>query len=344
MDEVENITGSENHSTDPGDVVDVFEPHLTLAAKPVYGRRRGVNFRRLYIGAVDFAGDRATDLDGIAVHFKGGILRPAPDLSESLKAVTDGNGTYRLEGHGTPEEPYAVFDLFPDGYNQSGKISVEKEGMASIEEEYDFNPPPLNWLFDVAESLIWAFFIAMIIRLIFFQTFFIPSGSMMPTLYEGDRIVANKLVYKTRQPMRGEVVIFKVYNYFNNGELDDSPSRIFSPAGRASFAKDDSLGERFILKDYIKRVAGLPGDEVRIEDGQLYINSEPVDEPWISDPVYDFNYDFGPEIVPEGCIFVLGDNHRNSQDSHKLGYLPVSNVVGKAMFVFYPLKNIKLIR
>jgi signal peptidase I len=166
---------------------------------------------------------------------------------------------------------------------------------------------------------------------------------MEPTLFEGDRIVANKLIFKLRPPTHGEVVIFKVYTYLNAQEPGNNASRRFMPMGSSSFTKDPKLGDRFTLRDYIKRVGAIAGDKIEIKDRKLFVNDKLVDEPWITDPKYDFNYNFGPEIVPEGCLFVLGDNHQNSQDSHKLGFLPVENVVGKAMFVFYPPKNIKLI-
>ncbi len=323
---------------------DVFQPRLTLTSRRIYSRKQGVNFHRLYIGTIDFGGDKGLDLSGITIKHSGGILSPSKLLPGSLYIASAANGELTLDGQAEEEHPYAIFDLFPDGFNQAGKVSIERDGYEPVEAEFEFNPSPLNWLFDVVESLIWAFFIAMIIRLFFFQTFYIPSGSMEPTLYEGDRIVANKLIYKLRRPKHGEVIIFRVYNYFDDNEMENEPSRIFMPGGRASFTKNDALGDRFMLKDYIKRVAGLPGDEVQITDEQLYVNGEPVDEPWITDPKYDFNYDYGPEIVPDGNLFVIGDNHRNSQDSHKLGYLPIENVVGEAMFVFYPFKNIKLIR
>jgi signal peptidase I len=251
---------------------------------------------------------------------------------------------FHIEGRATEDAPYAVFDLFPDGRSQEGTVAIEKEDCEDLDESFDFTPGPLHWLFDVAESLIWAFFIAMLIRLFLFQTFFIPSGSMEPTLYEGDRIVANKLLYNLRMPRRGDVLILKVYAYLSEDDLHEYSSKQLLTMGRPSFKKNPPLDERYMLKDYIKRVAALPGDEVEIRDRRLYVNGEVVHEPWVAEPKYDFSYSYGPEIVPEDHLFVLGDNHRNSQDSHKLGFLPLSNVVGKAMFVFYPPNHIKLIK
>jgi len=335
----------EPHSMPPnlGDTTEAFNPHLTLSAKVYADRKRGINFRRLFIGAIDFAGDQTPDLNGIRVRARGGLLLPAADFPPGMTAVKDGNNVYLIQGSANDGLPYAPFDLAPDGFSQAGCVTIEKEGLEPIEAQYEFNPAPLNWLFDVVESLVWAFFIAMLIRLIIFQTFYIPSGSMEPTLFEGDRIVANKLIYKLRPPTSGEVIIFKVYTYLNGQEMGENTPRKFMPMGNSSFTKDPKLGDRFTLRDYIKRVGAVAGDKIEIKDRKLFVNDKLVDEPWITDPKYDFNYNFGPEIVPEGCLFVLGDNHQNSQDSHKLGFLPVENVVGKAMFVFYPPKSIKII-
>jgi signal peptidase I len=325
------------------EAVDAFNPRLTLRSDVRRDAGRDVNYLRLYIGLVDFAGDQTPELGGITISNGGGILLPAPGLPQGLNAA-ERDGGFVIEGRADEGNPFAIFDFFPDGRSQSGKLLIEKEGCEPIESAFEFTPPGLHWLFDVVESLVWAFFIAMLIRLLLFQTFFIPSGSMEPTLYEGDRIVANKLLYRLRQPRHGEVVIFKVYSYLGDRLLRESTSKELLRLGKPSFIENPSIDERYILRDYIKRVAAVPGDEVEIRGKQLFVNGDVVEEPWITDPRYDFDYEFGPVVVPEGHVFVLGDNHRNSQDSHKLGFLPLENIVGKAMFVFYPPKHIKIIR
>jgi signal peptidase I len=324
--------------------VEAFSPKLTLATKRMRNGKRGVNFRRLYIGLIDFAGDQSTELGGITVSRDGGYLLPGPDAGNGLEIIERGDSEYAIEGRADEENPHAVFDLFPDGKSHEGEVIIEREGCESIEAKFEFTPGPLHWMFDVVESLVWAFFIAMLIRLLLFQTFFIPSGSMEPTLYEGDRIVANKLLYKIRPPKRGEVIIFKVFSFLSEMRLEEASSKQLLGLGKPSFRKAPPLDERYLLRDYIKRVAAVPGDEIEIRDKQLYVNGQPVEEPWITEPRYDFDYEYGPRVVPEGHVFVLGDNHRNSQDSHKLGFLPLENVVGKAIFVFYPPLHIKLIK
>lgn len=343
MDEHELNDVTDQLDVDISEATEAFHPKLTLTSKRMHNRRRGVNFRRVYIGMIDFAGDQSPELGGISVGAEGGRLVPASDIPDGLQ-VEKGDDGFKIQGRAEDGRPYAVFDLFPDGKSQAAKVTAENEGCDPVEARFEFTPPPLHWLFDVTESLVWAFFIAMLIRIFLFQTFFIPSGSMQPTLFKGDRIVANKLIYKFRLPRRGEVVIFKVYSYTSEEELRKALPEQLLVMGRPSFKKNDRLGERFIKRDYIKRVAGLPGDEIEIRDQQLIVNGERVDEPWITNPIYDFKYEYGPIVVPEGQLFVLGDNHNNSQDSHKLGFLPLENVVGKAMFVFYPTNNIKLIK
>jgi signal peptidase I len=323
-------------------VIDVFEPKLTLSSKRMQSRKLGVNFYRLRVGFIDLAGDKSPELEGITVAASGGLLLSGDGLPEGIEIDKLEDG-FRVSGRVTDDSTSVVFDFFPDGKSQAGAVTIGKDGVENIVREYEFTPASLHWMFDVAESLVWAFFIAMIIRLVLFQTFFIPSGSMEPTLFEGDRIVANKLIYRLRTPHRGEVIIFKVYAYLTQEDLESHTQKELLRMGRPSFKKNPPLDERFMLRDYIKRVAALPGDEIEIRDRQLFVNGGPVDEPWVTDPKYDFNYSYGPKIVPEGHIFVIGDNHRNSQDSHKLGFLPISSVVGKAMFVFYPPSHITLI-
>ncbi len=322
---------------------EIFAPRMTLDATRMHDRARGVNFHRLRIGFIDFAGDRSPELDGVTVTASGGLLLPGVKQPDGIEMEERG-GSFVVKGSAANGSPFAIADFFPDGKSQEGTVTVEKDGTESVERAFEFTPQSLHWLFDVAESLVWAFFIAMLIRLLLFQTFFIPSGSMEPTLFEGDRIVANKLVYRIRRPHRGEVVIFKVYAYLRQNDLDTHTQKELLHIGKPSFTKNPALDERFMIRDYIKRVAALPGDEIEIRERQLFVNGEAVDEPWLSDPKYDFNYAYGPKIVPEGQIFVLGDNHRNSQDSHKLGFLPISSIVGKAMFVFYPPTHIKVIK
>jgi signal peptidase I len=135
----------------------------------------------------------------------------------------------------------------------------------------------------------------------------VENISMQPTLHEGQFILVNKLAYRIGGFHRGDVVVFH-------------------------YPRDPR-------EDYIKRVIGLPGDEVTIQNGQVSINGQVLDEPYIaSPPAYTNTW-----TVPPDQVFVLGDNRNLSSDSHSWGFLPIGNVVGKALVVYWPLDDLKLL-
>lgn len=137
----------------------------------------------------------------------------------------------------------------------------------------------------------------------------VENISMKPTLHEGQFILVNKLAYRPGlgEFKRGDVVVF---HYPRNPE-----------------------------EDYIKRLIGLPGDTVMIQDGKVFVNGQMLDEPYIAAaPAYNNTWS-----VPEGQLFVLGDNRNQSSDSHSWGFVPIENVVGKAMVVYWPLAELKLL-
>ena len=142
------------------------------------------------------------------------------------------------------------------------------------------------------------------------EAFYIPTESMVPTLEVGDRVFVNKFVYRFSQPKRGDVVVF-----------------------------GSTEGEQ---EDLIKRVVGVPGDEVAVFDGALYVNGERWEEPYLNRDLPDTSY-YAPTTVPEGKVFVMGDNRANSRDSRFFGPLPIDNIEGEAFFVFWPVGHVKLI-
>jgi signal peptidase I len=181
---------------------------------------------------------------------------------------------------------------------------------------------------DWVESIVIAFLLAMVIRAFFVQAFKIPTGSMRPTLLEGDLILVNKFIYgakvpftdlrlpKVRQPKRGDVVVF-IY--------PENPK-----------------------KDFIKRLAALEGERVAIKNGTVYINNKPLTDPAFSQRYYYNRGEFSTEgqevVVPKGAIFVLGDNSASSQDSRYWGFVPHKNILGKAMLIYWPLQRIRIIK
>lgn len=142
----------------------------------------------------------------------------------------------------------------------------------------------------------------------------IPSGSMIPTLEVGDRVLVDKVYFKTAGLERQDIVVF-----------------IAPPATNTDIPM-------------IKRVIGLPGDQVLIEDDTVYVNGEALVEPYIeNEPGVQSPVNFGPITVPEGMLFVLGDNRHNSFDSRYWGFVPLENVIGRALLKFYPLSHFALI-
>jgi len=158
--------------------------------------------------------------------------------------------------------------------------------------------------------VITAVILAFLIKTFIVQPFYIPSGSMEPTLYPGDRVLVNKFIYKFKQPSPGDIIVFV-------------------PPGD----KD---------KDFIKRIIAIGGQEVEVKNGEVYVNGQTKDEPYIIG-MYNSN-DYGPERVPLNNVFVMGDNRPNSQDSRVFGPLQKSAIVGKAFMIYWPPQRIRLLR
>ncbi|MCM0675043.1 signal peptidase I [Micromonospora phytophila] len=193
--------------------------------------------------------------------------------------------------------------------------------------------------------LVVAFCLAVLIRTFLLQAFFIPSGSMEDTLLVGDRVLVNKVVYDVRDPVRGEVVVFRGTDRWAP-QVDDAPDPNF--VGKLGRTVGDLVGvSRPGEKDFIKRVIGLPGDRVKCCDaqGRVLVNGTPLDEPYV---IRDSPLDLPPNprecrsrrfeevVVPPGQIFVMGDHRLVSQDARCQGPVPIDNVVGRAFTVVWP--------
>lgn len=151
------------------------------------------------------------------------------------------------------------------------------------------------------------------IRVLLFAPIIVDGESMLPTLRDGERLIVNKIIYRFSEPQRGDILVFHAEN------------------GR----------------DWIKRVIGEPGDVIEMKNDQLYINGELVDEPYLEETLDQalgiLTQDFYAE-VPEGHIYVLGDNRLNSRDSRSIGAVSIDSVVGRAEIVFWPLSGIRSVR
>jgi len=178
------------------------------------------------------------------------------------------------------------------------------------------------------ESIVVAFVLAMVIRTFVIQAFKIPTGSMRPTLVEGDLILVNKFIYGAkipftnfnlpaiRQPKRGDVIVF-----------------IFPQNPK---------------KDFIKRLVAVENDTIEIKSGTVYIDGKPLSDNVFTQRYYYNRGEFAKEKqavrLPEGAVFVLGDNSASSQDSRYWGFVPRKNILGKALVIYWPPHRIRIIK
>jgi signal peptidase I len=169
-----------------------------------------------------------------------------------------------------------------------------------------------SWI-EAAKTLGFSLLLAFGIRQFIAEPRYIPSKSMVPTLEVNDRLMVEKLSYLFHPPNRGDVVVFW-------------------PPDRLKQQNPELKKDAFI-----KRVIGLPGDQVEVKEGKVFINNKPLIEDYIAAKP---NYQWGPEIVPNDSYLVLGDNRNNSYDSHFWGYVPRQNLIGRAAFRFWPLPRI----
>ncbi len=174
--------------------------------------------------------------------------------------------------------------------------------------------------------------IAILIKTFLIQAFFIPSGSMEPTLMPNDRILVNRLAYRFGDIERGDIIVF----------ADPTPSeQDRGVVGSFIHWLGEGIGvARPADDDFIKRVIALPGETWEMRDGVTYVDGRKLDEPYVNQADLDTR-SFGPETVPDGMLFVMGDNRNHSGDSRfpppsGLGYIPIDRVIGQAFVIIWP--------
>lgn len=189
---------------------------------------------------------------------------------------------------------------------------------------------------ETIDTIVFVVIMVVIIRFFVGEIRWIPSGSMRPTLIEGDRIFVERYSRFYKTPERGDVMVF--YPPFE--ELKNTPTKVFSRL-TGFFCKDVA---------YIKRVIGMPGDKIEIKPDNtgkyaVFINDKMLDEPYIKSP-YEYSpcteaMFCGPFIIPPNSYFMMGDNRGNSQDSRYWGILPEDRFIGRAVFLFWPFTRVK---
>ncbi|MCM2676727.1 signal peptidase I [Alkalicoccobacillus plakortidis] len=158
------------------------------------------------------------------------------------------------------------------------------------------------------KAIVIAILLAVIIRTFLFTSYEVRGESMLPTAHEGELFIINKLNYQFGEPNHDDLIVFHATQ----------------------------------SEDYIKRVIGLPGDTIRVESDVLYINDEPVEEPYLDDVKPGpgkYTEDFDEVFVPEGHVFVMGDNRPSSLDSRRIGFISEDQIVGKVDLRFWPLSE-----
>jgi signal peptidase I len=167
----------------------------------------------------------------------------------------------------------------------------------------------IAWLRDLALSVVFA----VVLIVFLYQPVKVEGTSMMPSLANQERIFINKFTYK-----------------LGSGSIDRGDTVVFL------FPEDKT-------KSYIKRVIGVPGDRIRIDEGQVYVNGEPLAEPYVPEDYRD-RISKEERVVPHDCYFVMGDHRNSSNDSRAWGYVPKNLIYGKAVFVYWPLDRIGRVR
>ncbi|MEA2487823.1 MAG: signal peptidase [Actinomycetota bacterium] len=215
-----------------------------------------------------------------------------------------------------------------DQETQPGDAAAEQDEGPPRDAEQERSKHRPFWR-EVPVLIVIAFLVALLIKTFVLQAFFIPSGSMIPTLQIGDRVLVEKVSYLVTDPHRGNVVVFEKNLSGTEPSTDQPFWTDVTNAVKDLFGFPTGNNE-----DLIKRVIAVGGDTVVGKDGRVFVNDKPLDEPYL--PAGTQTSPFGPVQVPPGRLWVMGDNRGNSDDSRNFGTIPESSVVGRAFVLVWP--------
>ena len=170
--------------------------------------------------------------------------------------------------------------------------------------EKDWGKELKEWVISISAAII----IAFLIRSFIVELYIVDGPSMKPTLQDEERLVVNRFIYHIRDPIKGEVIVFR-------------------------YPRDTS-------RDFIKRVIATAGDTIEIREGRVYVNDQLQREDYILEKT---RTEYPKVTIPEGTVFVMGDNRNNSEDSRfaDVGFVPLNLIKGKAVLVFWPVDEFK---
>ncbi len=196
---------------------------------------------------------------------------------------------------------------------QSQGVNISSDITENDQEQPKEKETILSFLGELPLLIITAVIVAWLIKTLLVQPFFIPSSSMEPTLFPGDRVLVSKFTYRFSKPLPKDIVVFK--------------------------APDTQPGE---AQDFIKRIVATPGMSIEVDKGIVIVDGKTRKEPFI---VLDSpNSNFGPVTVPKNKVFVMGDNRANSKDSRFFGPVSKESLEGKGFLIYWPPSRMGLLK
>ena len=203
--------------------------------------------------------------------------------------------------------------------------------------------PKIKNILEWAYCIIIAIVLALLFRYYIGTPTIVKQPSMYNTLEEGQRLILNRWVRTVHgKYKRGDIITFEAPSspVLSAFEIDmENPVAIYNYKPKNIFEKFSYYVLEFSKTSYIKRVIGVEGDHIKIENGKVYINDQELDEPYLRECIITEEGIFNDIVVPEGCVFVMGDNRPHSTDSRSFGCIPVEKIESKVWIRFWPLNK-----